>query len=111
MWIVIAIGIGAFALWYGNKRRGQRFVRAVHYLDMLANGANPDEANGKVARLFTKHSTPDADVSAIRFAMDKADRMTGGKQLPWINEARERGFAIDSGSKRFVWRGFAASVL
>lgn len=101
MWIVIVIGIGAFALWYGNKRRGQRFVRAVHYLDMLDNGANPDEANGKVARLFTKHSTPDADVAAIRYAMDKADRMTGGKQLPWINEARERGFAIDSGNKRF----------
>lgn len=101
MWIVVIIGIGAFALWYGNKRRGQRFVRAVHFLDMLDNGANLDEANGKVARLFTKHSTPDADVAAIRYAMDKADRMTGGKQLPWINEARERGFAIDSGNKRY----------
>lgn len=101
MWIVAMLVVGAFALWHGNKRRGQRFVRAVHYLDLLDNGANADEANGKVARMFTKHSTPDADVAVTRYAMDKADRMTGGKQLPWIHEARERGFAIDSGNKRY----------
>ncbi|WP_375550491.1 hypothetical protein [Rhodophyticola porphyridii] len=110
MWIVITIGIGAFALWYGNKRRGQRFVRAVHFLDMLDNGANPDEANGKVARLFTKHSTPETDVAAIEYATDKADRMTGGKQLPWINEARERGFAIDSGNQRYDMAHLSSST-
>ncbi|MEM7544633.1 MAG: hypothetical protein AAF367_03780 [Pseudomonadota bacterium] len=101
MWIVAILCIGTALVWYSNKRRSQRFVRAVHFLDLLDGGANADEANGKVARLFTKHSTPDMDVAAIEYATDKANRMTEGKQLPWIDEARKRGFAIDSGDTRF----------
>ena len=101
MWIVVILSIATVLLWYGNKRRGQRFVRAVHYLDLLDSGSNSDEANGKVARMFTKHATPEADVAAIEYATDKANRFTEGKQLPWIEEARKRGFAIDSGDARF----------
>ena len=101
MWIMVILCIGTALVWYSNKRRAQRFVRAVHFLDLLDSGANTDEANGKVARLFTKHSTPETDVAAIEYATDKANRMTEGKQLPWIDEARQRGFAIDSGDTRF----------
>ncbi|NVK96705.1 hypothetical protein KQ247_14835 [Ruegeria pomeroyi] len=101
MWIIAILCIGTLLVWYSNKRRGQRFVRAVHFLDLLDSGANTDEANGKVARLFTKHSTSETDVAAIEYAMDKANRMTDGKQLLWIDEARQRGFAIDSGDTRF----------
>ena len=71
MWIVVIICIGTALVWYSNKRRAQRFVRAVHFLDLLDTGANADEANGKVARLFTKHSTPDMDVAAIEYATDR----------------------------------------
>ena len=101
MWIVAILCVGTVVVWYSNKRRAQRFVRAVHFLDLLDSGANTDEANGRVARLFTKHSTPETDVAAIEYATDKANRMTEGKQLPWIDEARQRGFAIDSGDTRF----------
>lgn len=101
MWIVAFLGVVAVLLWYGNKRRGQRFVRAVHFLDLLDGGASPDEANGKVARLFTKHSSPVSDVAAIEHATDRANRFTEGKQLPWLDEARQRGFIIDSGNTRF----------
>lgn len=101
MWIIAILCIGTVLVWYTNKRRAQRFVRAVHFLDLLDSGANTDEANGKVALLFTKHSTPETDVAAIEYATDKANRMTEGNQLPWIDEARQRGFAIDSGDTRF----------
>lgn len=101
MWIVALICLAAVALWYGNKRRGQRFVRAVHYLDLLDSGATSDEANGKVARLFSKYSTREADVAAIELATDRANRFTEGKQLPWIDEARQKSFNIDSGDARF----------
>ncbi|MEO1557073.1 MAG: hypothetical protein AAFS01_11625 [Pseudomonadota bacterium] len=101
MWIVAVICLAAVALWYGNKRRGQRFVRAVHYLDLVESGASSDEANGMVARLFSKQSTPEADVAAIELATDRANRFTEGKQLPWIDEARQKGFKIDSGDARF----------
>lgn len=101
MWIVFAICVVGFVLWQSNKRRAQRFVRAVCFLDVIDGGASADEANGQVARMFTKHSTADADNAAIRYAMDKADRFTGGKQLSWIHEARQRGFTIDSGNTRF----------
>lgn len=101
MWILAIICVVACVLWYSNQRRAQRFVRAVHFLELLDGGANPDEANGKVARMFTKYSTPDADVAAIEYATDKAKRFTNGKQLPWIDDARQRGFTIDSGNTRF----------
>lgn len=100
MWIVAILCVGTVLIWYSNKRRAQRFVRAVHFLDLLDSGANTDEANGKVAQLFTKHSTPETDIAAIEYATDKANCMTEGKQLPWIDEARQRGFAIDSGDTR-----------
>ena len=101
MWIVAILGFVTIALWYGNKRRGQRFVRAVHFLDLLDGGASPDEANGQVARFFSKHSTPDADGAAIEYATERANRFTEGKQLPWIHQARRKGFIIDSGDARF----------
>lgn len=101
MWIVVILGLVTAVLWYGNKRRGQRFVRAVHFLDLLDSGSSPDEANGNVARLFSKYSTPDADVAAIEHANDRAKRFTDNKQLPWIDEARQRGFIIDGGDARF----------
>ncbi|MBB05867.1 MAG: hypothetical protein CML03_10165 [Pseudooceanicola sp.] len=93
--------VGIVLVRYSNKRRGQRFVRAVHFLDLLDSGANEDEANGKVARFSTKHSTPYTDVAAIENATEKANRLTEGEQLSWIHEARERGFTIDSGDSRF----------
>jgi hypothetical protein len=101
MWIVLAVCVAGFVLWRSNKRRAQRFVRAVCFLDVVDGGASTDEANGQVARMFSKHSNADVDNTAIRYAMDKADRFTDGKQLPWIKEARQRGFTIDSGNTRF----------
>ena len=101
MWIVVILIVVGFLLWQGNKRRGQRFTRAVLFLNALDEGATPDEANGRVARLFTKHSTPEGDVAAMRFAMDRAQRWTGGNQARWLHEARQRGFAIDSGNTNF----------
>ncbi|WP_417244415.1 hypothetical protein [Celeribacter sp.] len=100
MWIVLVIVVAGFWLWRSNQKRAKRFVRAVHFLDALDGGATPDEANGVVAKLFTKHSNADADNQAIRFAQDRAQRWTQGKQLPWIHEARTKGFAIDSGSTK-----------
>lgn len=101
MWIVAIVCVVGFFLWQSNKRRAQRFVRSVFFLEILNSGAGVDRANGQVARLFTKHSTADEDNAAIRDAMDKANRLTDGKQLPWIHEAREKGFTIDSGDSRF----------
>lgn len=101
MWVFGILCIAFVILWHSNKRRGQRFVRAVHFLDMLEGGARADEANGRVARLFTMHSTPDADAAAIAHASFAANRLSQGRQLPWINKARQRGFTIDSGNSRF----------
>ena len=93
MWIIIIVIVVGFLVWQGNKRRGQRFTRAVLFLNALDEGATPDEAKGRVARLFTKHSTPEGDVAAMRFAMDRAQRWAGGKQAPFLHEARKHGFA------------------
>ena len=100
MWIVLIIVVAGFLLWRNNNRRGHRFVRSVYFLNELDRNATIDEANGQVARLFTKHSTPETDGEAIRFAMGQAQRWTQGKQLPWIHRAREQGLAIDSGNTR-----------
>ncbi|MBE1282806.1 MAG: hypothetical protein GJ676_05805 [Rhodobacteraceae bacterium] len=101
MWIVAIVCAAGFLLWQSNKRRAKRFVRSVFFLELTDSGVSADSANGQVARLFTKLSSVDEDNSAIRYAMDKADRLTEGKQLPWIHEAREKGFTIDSGDSRF----------
>ncbi len=101
MWIVAIVCVAGFFLWQSNKRRAMRFVRSVFFLELIDNGVSADSANGQVARLFTKQSSADEDNAAIRYAMDKADQLTGGKQLPWIHEAREKGFTIDSGDSRF----------
>lgn len=101
MWIVAIFCVAGLLLWQSNKRRAQRFVRSVFFLEIIDSGASADSANGQVARLFTKHSSADEDNAAIRYAMDKANRLTNGKQLPWIHEAREKGFAIDSGDSSF----------
>ncbi|MGH1458985.1 MAG: hypothetical protein ACRBBT_08790 [Paracoccaceae bacterium] len=109
MWIVAIVCAAGFILWQSNKRRAKRFVRSVFFLEIMGSGASADSANGQVARLFTTHSSPDEDNAAIRYAMDKADRLTDGKQLPWIHEAREKGFAIDSGDSRFDMAHLAQS--
>lgn len=101
MWIVAIVCVAGFFLWQSNKRRAKRFVRSVFFLELIDSGVSPDSANGQVARLFTKQSSVDEDNAAIRYAMDKADRLTGGKQLSWIHEAREKGFTIDSGDTQF----------
>lgn len=100
MWIAFIFAIAAVCIWFwqSNQRRGKRFVRAVHFLNALDHGATPAEANGIVARFFTKHSTADLDHDAIHFARNKARERTQGKQLPWINEARNKGLIIDSGN-------------
>lgn len=100
MWIIAALALAGFWFWRSNQRRAQRFVRAVCFLDMVDGGASVNDANGLVVRLFTKHSTPQDDETAIAFAIDTAQRLTDGKQLPWIHEAREKGFVVDSGNTR-----------
>lgn len=100
MWIIAVLGLAGFWLWRSNKRRAQRFVRAVCFLDIVDGGANANEANGQIARLFSKHSTPQADDTATAFAIDKAQQLTEGKQLPWIHEARKKGFVVDSGNTK-----------
>ncbi|KEJ88186.1 hypothetical protein [Sulfitobacter donghicola] len=109
MWIVAIFCVAGFLLWQSSKRRAQRFVRSVFFLEIIDSGASTDTANGQVARLFTKHSSADKDNAAIRHAMDKANRLTDGKQLPWIQEAREKGFAIDSGDSRIDMAHLAQS--
>lgn len=109
MWIVTILCVGSVLIWYSNKRRAQRFVRSVFFLELVDSGVSPDSANGQVARLFTKQSSADEDNAAIRYAMDKADRLAEGKQLPWIHEAREKGFTIDSGDSRFDMAHLAQS--
>lgn len=101
MWIVAIVCVAGLFLWQSNKRRAKRFVRSVFFLELIDSGVSPDSANGQVARLFTKQSSADEDNNAIRYAMDKAERLTDGKQLPWLHEAREKGFTIDSGDSRF----------
>lgn len=109
MWIVAIVCVTGFLLWQSNKRRAKRFVRSVFFLELIDSGVSPDSANGQVARLFTKQSSADEDNVAIRYAIDKTDRLTEGKQLPWIHEAREKGFAIDSGDCRFDMAHLAPS--
>lgn len=102
MWVILVVVVVALAFfWSSNQRRAHRFVRAVHFMDELDRGATSNEANGVVTKLFTKHSTVEADAEAIQFATDKAQKFTNGKQLPWIHEAREKGFSIDSGNTQF----------
>ncbi len=102
MWIIfILVVAGGLFFWRSNRKRGERFVRAVFYIDAVSKGASSNEANGIVAKMFTKHSTAEADVEATHVALDKAKRMTEGSQLPWIHEARKLGFAVDSGSSKF----------
>lgn len=100
MWIVAIVVAAGLWIWWSNQKRAKRFVRSVHFLEALKNGATPDEANGIVAKFFTKHSNADTDHNAILFAQDHARRWTQGKQLPWIHEARMKGFAIDSGNTK-----------
>lgn len=101
MWIVAVLGVVGVLLWQSNQRRAKRFIRAVCFLDMVDKKVSADEANGKVARLFTIHSTPQYDDTATAFAIGMARQFTEGKQLPWINEAREKGFVVDGGNTRF----------
>jgi hypothetical protein len=100
MWIVVVLGLAGFWFWRSNKRRAYRFVRSVHFLDKLDQGVGVNEANGQVALMFTKHSTPTLDENATLFALDRAQRWTEGKQLPWIHEARQKGFTVDSGNTK-----------
>lgn len=101
MWLLGIIGLAGFVFWQSNKRRAKRFVRAVHFLEMLDDGLGVDQANGRVALLFSKQSSDERDNAALVYAIDKANRWTEGNQLPWIHEAREKGFAIDSENSRF----------
>lgn len=102
MWIIFILAVASVLFfWRSNRKRGERFVRAVFYIDAVEKGVSSNEANGIVAKMFTKHSTAEADIAATHVALDKAKRMTEGSQLPWIHEARKLGFAIDSGSYKF----------
>lgn len=101
MWLLTLVSVAAFLFWRSNKRRAKRFVRAVHFLDLVRDGASANEANGLVALMFTSRSTADEDNAAIRYAAEQAKMVTDGKQLPWIHMARQQGFAVDSGNTRF----------
>lgn len=102
MWVILVLAVVVLAFfWRSNQRRAHRFVRAVHFLDELDRGATSNEANGVVIKLFTKHSTVDADADAIQFATGIAQKFTNGNQLPWIHEAREKGFSVDTGNSQF----------
>ncbi|RBW41082.1 hypothetical protein DS901_18465 [Loktanella sp. D2R18] len=72
--------------------RGKRFVRSVRYIMLVDTGASNADATREALLLFGELSTPQDDINAIRFAQDMADRMTGGKQQPWIQAAKARGF-------------------
>ena len=66
--------------------------RAVRYIILVDTGTPPVDANIEAQKLLSKGSDPEADVEAIRFAQNMAKLKTNGKQHPWIQAAREKGF-------------------
>ena len=83
--------VAAFFFWR-NQKRSKRFVRAVDYLRMLDAGSAIEEANSMSSLLLSKQSDPDTDNRAINTAIAFCDAQFGGKQLPIIKLAKQKGF-------------------
>ncbi|MEX1035651.1 MAG: hypothetical protein WDZ54_06815 [Sneathiella sp.] len=90
--IIIALIIGGYFFFKKNTERGKRFVRAYTFLMQIDDGGNVDEANSIAAFVFSEHSNPDSDSRTIGLARSYAAAVHGGKQLPVIAEARNKGF-------------------
>jgi hypothetical protein len=59
---------------------------------LVDTGTTKADATREALLLFSELSAPRDDIAAIKFAQDMADRMTGGKQQPWIQAAKVKGF-------------------
>jgi hypothetical protein len=90
--IIAACIAGAFWFRQNVRERGKRFVRAVEFMEHLKIGKSADYANFATALMFSRVSDPDADRAAIENAMHVSKAYFGGKQLPIIEAARQRGF-------------------
>lgn len=91
MELIVVVLVGGILFWW-SVRRGRLFVRSVGYLNLLQSGFSEMEANDFVFKLFTKRSKPSIDDEATKRAKSFANREYGGKQLPIINLARNKGF-------------------
>jgi len=88
----LLVSIAGFLLWRHVNKRGKNFVRAVEYLTALDHGLLPEEANRLASHLFTLRSDPDADRRAIDRATSLAGTHTCGRQMPFIQAARAKGY-------------------
>jgi hypothetical protein len=88
----IAIAIAVFLLVRSGLTRGRNFVRAFIFLDSLEAGASVDEANNFARMAFTNRKFRDLDERAIKRANLARVGRYGGRQLPIIKEAKERGY-------------------
>lgn len=89
--IVIAIVIAGYFLFKSNTERGKRFVRAFVFLESLNSGGSVETSNGAAEFTFSEYDNLDNGI-AIRGAKRYANSQYGGKQLPVIREAIEKGF-------------------
>lgn len=90
-WVVVLI-LGGYFFFKKNTERGQRFVRAYVFLVQINHENTVAEANEAAAFPFTQYSDTDSDNLTIRLAQAYAAELHGGKQLPVIEEARNKGF-------------------
>lgn len=82
-------------------KRGKRFVRAYAYIETLEYYKDTGDDEAKVVNManqtaingtLTKLSDPDLDNRLIHRAKSYAQHAYGGKQLPVIEEAIQKGF-------------------
>lgn len=101
MAVVILLIVVVGVLYYMNIRRGKRFVRSAVFLMEhelgIKNGLSKKEAVDKANHMallviFGKGSDPAKDRHAIEVSKLYAEECYEGKQLPVIEEARNKGF-------------------
>lgn len=90
--VLFLIIVVTFIVVRGNITRGKRFVNAYIFIDWLEKGHSAEDANN-IARLFGgPHADPDLDSREIQRAKAFSAQNFGGKQLPVIQAAIEKGF-------------------
>lgn len=88
--IITALVIGICVWWFllENTRRGHLTIKAYLFLTALDNGKTIEEAN-HAASIKRDEATP----TMFANTMNYLDSHFGGKQMPMIRNARDRGMA------------------
>lgn len=92
VWVIVFAFAAIAAFKFEFRRRGKRFVRAFLFLEALDCGEDIESANNLAKMAFRHSHLIDLDRSAIERATVTKDRFFGGRQLPVISLAIEKGF-------------------